>query len=92
MAKDVIEELLAAEAERMKLKRERLRRFNAALNEARRSWGAAHEAAAELLAAGDITRADLAKHFALTRAEKAEVLAVRPSPASPEPEHEHIES
>lgn len=73
----VIDELLREDQEVLKQKRARLRGFASALDEVRGAVAAAQESAMALLDAGDLSRSDLAKVFALTRAEKSLVVPGR---------------
>ncbi|UAJ81718.1 hypothetical protein IT072_20890 (plasmid) [Leifsonia sp. ZF2019] len=72
----VIDELLRQDEAELRAKRKRLKAFATALEDARRANDAVHQAAAELMDAGDMSRADLVRVFELTATERG-LLATR---------------
>ena len=62
-----IDDLLKEDEARLKAKRKRLSTFGKALEDARAASVKAADTAAEILDAGDLTRADIAKVFALSK-------------------------
>lgn len=74
---DVIEELLRQDEAELRAKKKRLRAFQTALDELRRSSSALATVATELLDAGDVSRTEAGKVFKLTRAERAAAFPAR---------------
>lgn len=72
MAADMsIDDLLKEDENRLKEKRKRLNSFSKTLEESRREIEKARTAALEIIEAGDLTRSDLTKVFALDKNERA---------------------
>ncbi|KTR92597.1 hypothetical protein NS220_14245 [Microbacterium testaceum] len=78
-----IEELLRQDEALLKAKRRRLKAFGGAIDELRQSTSTAAQLAAEMVAAGDLSRVDLGRVFKLTRAEKSALLGGRNESAAP---------
>ncbi|QUY63967.1 hypothetical protein [Gulosibacter molinativorax] len=76
-----IDDLLKEDEARLKAKRKRLSAFGKALDEVRSASARASKTAAELLDAGDLTRADLAKVFDLSKGERATLIPAAPKRA-----------
>lgn len=66
-----IDELLKQDEAELKAKRRRLKAFASAIDEARRASDSAAKLAEELVDAGDLSRADLARVFKLSKAERS---------------------
>lgn len=77
-----IDDLLKEDEARLKAKRKRLSAFGKALEEVRSASTRASETAAELLDAGDLSRADLAKVFDLGKGERATLIPAAPKRAA----------
>jgi len=73
-----IDDLLKEDEARLKAKRKRLSAFGKALEEVRTAGAKASETAAELLDAGDLNRADLARVFDLSKGERATLIPAAP--------------
>lgn len=69
-----IDDLLKEDEARLKAKRKRLSTFGKALEDARAASVKAADTAAEILDAGDLTRADIAKVFALSKGERSTLI------------------
>ena len=69
-----IDDLLNEDEARLKAKRKRLSTFGKALEDARAASVKAADTAAEILDAGDLTRADIAKVFALSKGERSTLI------------------
>lgn len=79
MATDVdIDELLKQDEAELRAKKKRLKTFATALDELRTAAKKAADAAGDVVDSGDLTRAEFAKVFALTKGERASLF-----PASP---------
>lgn len=74
---DVIGELLRQDEEELRAKKKRLRAFQTALDELRRASSTLATAATELLAAGDVSRAEASKVFKLSKGERAVAFPAR---------------
>lgn len=75
MATDInIDDLLRQDEEALKAKRKRLRAFAGALEESRSASQKTTAAAVELLDSGDLSRAELATVFQLTKGERATLI------------------
>ncbi|MFK4761712.1 hypothetical protein ACI3KS_12315 [Microbacterium sp. ZW T5_45] len=61
----------------LKAKRRRLKAFASAIDEARRASNSAAKLAEELVNAGDLSRADLARVFKLSKAERSALTPAR---------------
>lgn len=72
-----IDDLLRQDEAELKAKRRRLKTFAAALEDSRRANDAAARGVNELLAAGDLSRADLGRVFQLTKSEKLALIPAR---------------
>jgi transposase-like protein len=66
----------------LRAKRKRLKAFATALEDARRANDVVHLAAAELIDAGDMSRADLVRVFELTTSERGLVAARKITPTA----------
>lgn len=73
-----IDDLLKEDEARLKAKRKRLSTFGKALEEVRTAGAKASETAAELLDAGDLNRADLARVFDLSKGERTTLIPAAP--------------
>lgn len=71
MSSDAIEALLRADEQELRAKRGRLRAFARSVEQAREAISAAQEAASEVRDRDGLTRADLARTFGLSDAERA---------------------
>lgn len=72
-----IDELLKQDEAELKAKRRRLKAFASAIDEARRASDLAARLAEELVDAGDLSRADLARVFKLSKAERSALTPAR---------------
>lgn len=77
MTTDPIDALLRADEEELKAKRARLRSFARSVETAREAISAAQDSAKAIAASDGLSRADIARTFDLTPAEKAVVLPTR---------------
>lgn len=77
MATDMIDELLRADEEELKAKRNRLRTFARAVETVRESVRQAQETGEAIAASDGLSRADITKTFGLSSAEKALLLPSR---------------
>lgn len=73
----LIDKLLRQDEAELRAKKKRLRAFQTALDELRRASEAAGKAGAALIAAGDVTRSEASKAFALSTTERAIALPNR---------------
>lgn len=79
MAADVdIDELLKQDEAALRDKKKRLKALQSALEESRAATKKAQLAAGATLQNGDLTRADLARVFALSKGERADLLPAAP--------------
>lgn len=86
-AEDEIDDLLRQDEAELKAKRKRLKTFATAVDDMRASQLSAAALAEELVASGDLTRAEIGKVFKLSRPEKSLLLpARRVSTGDAEPE------
>jgi hypothetical protein len=74
VAEPDIDALLRQDEAELRAKRKRLKEFAAALKEVRTAHEAASKLAAELLDAGDVTRAELGRVFDLSKPERAALI------------------
>ncbi|MBW3069627.1 hypothetical protein GZ998_08950 [Actinomyces sp. 594] len=74
---DLIDAMLREDEEELRAKKKRLHAFRTALNDARRASTQLAAAGKALLDAGDVTRAEAAKLFGLTKQERAVALPTR---------------
>lgn len=77
-----IDDLLKEDEARLKAKRKRLADFGKKLEDARSAQEKVTEAAAEILDAGDLSRAELAKVFELTKGERSTLVPAAPKRAA----------
>lgn len=77
MAADPIDELLRVDEEELKAKRARLRSFARSVDSAREAISAAQDSAKAIASSDGLSRADIARTFDLTPAEKAVLLPTR---------------
>lgn len=77
MATDPIDDLLRADEEELKAKRARLRAFARSVESAREAISAAQDSAKAIASSDGLSRADIARTFDLTPAEKAVLLPTR---------------
>lgn len=77
MATDPIDDLLRADEEELKAKRARLRAFARSVESAREAITGAQDSAKAIASSDGLSRADIARTFDLTPAEKAVLLPTR---------------
>lgn len=77
MSTDLVDELLRADEEELKAKRTRLRAFSRALDTAREAIRTAQESGETITERDGLSRADMARTFGLTSAEKSLLLPTR---------------
>ena len=77
MATDPIDDLLRTDEEQLKAKRARLRAFARSVESAREAITAAQNSAKAIASSDGLSRADMARTFDLTPAEKAVLLPTR---------------